>query len=102
MSKELEAKVIGRVKASTYIKMALENFPDTDFSPWDEKFPGWREDDVLYLEYDNPQKQGTFSEYWQERQKYVDFETAEKEYDELPLHTRLAVPYLAVKDSIYE
>jgi len=94
----LEAKVIGRVQASFYIDMLTEKFPDADFSAWDERFPGWREEDVLYLEYDNPQKQGTFGEYWQARKGYVDFETAEKEYEALPLLTRMAVPHLAVKE----
>lgn len=96
---ETEATVVGVVAADFYIEMVQSKI-NVDFSVWDEKYPGWRESKVIYLRYDNPLKNMSFSEYWESRKDEADFSTIETEYENLPTHYALAVPKLAIKEGV--
>lgn len=89
------AVIMHILPADEYLK-AVAVYGLTDFSQWDGQFPGWREGQIVCLQYDEPQKQGTFEEYWDFRKDAVDFETAEYEYEHLPRFDKMSVPEQAV------
>jgi hypothetical protein len=83
--------IVNILDANEYLKIVAD-YGYVDFSQWDNQFPGWRDEQVAVVVYDEPQKQGTFEEYWDFRKGEVDFATAEEEYENLPKYPGLTAP----------
>lgn len=87
-----DATIIGFVTAATFLDYSARVHGLVNYGYWDEKHPGWREGNIVILEYDTPQKNLAFSEFWEQSKGTMSFETAEAEYDKLPTYKTIGVP----------
>ncbi len=87
-------KIVGIVTASYWA--ATGGLTRSDTHPYNDKYPGWLNKNMVYVELDNPQKVMSFEEACEQWPMSLTQEEQEQLYGKLPVYSYLALPEDAV------